>query len=71
MNIGHSFRNVLPFSREATSIMDFVDEPYADTLIDLIDLLRYEHDYCLYCGVRFEDQNDLQQSCPGFFEDDH
>ncbi|KDR11345.1 Coiled-coil domain-containing protein 75, partial [Zootermopsis nevadensis] len=33
--------------------------------------LRRTHFYCIWCGVQFEDEKDLQDSCPGPSRDDH
>lgn len=33
--------------------------------------LRSEYNYCYYCGVKYEDQGELFQYCPGFSEEDH
>ncbi len=57
--------------RQAASVLDFIEQPFTDKLIELLDLLRYEHYYCFYCGIKYENERDLQSNCPGFFEEDH
>lgn len=37
----------------------------------LLEYLRSHHLYCLYCGCKFNDIEDMNQSCPGIDEDDH
>lgn len=36
-----------------------------DKLATLTDYLRKEHLYCIWCGQNFNDQDDLNQNCPG------
>ncbi|RYH30130.1 DUF4187 domain-containing protein [archaeon] len=33
--------------------------------------LRSKHCYCFYCGVEYDDENDLISNCPGLSYDDH
>lgn len=33
--------------------------------------LRRTYFYCIWCGVQFDDEKDLQDSCPGPCQDDH
>lgn len=37
----------------------------------LVNYLRSKHVYCIYCGVRFVDSQDLEDSCPGSSYEDH
>ena len=37
----------------------------------LITYLRLEHCYCLYCGVSYESEEDMNQECPGPTREDH
>ena len=37
----------------------------------LISYLRQTYFYCLYCGTRFSDAQDLAENCPGETRDDH
>ncbi|KAM0883726.1 hypothetical protein ACQ4PT_031449 [Festuca glaucescens] len=40
-------------------------------LQNILDKLRYEHCYCLYCGCKYESAEVLADECPGPKEDDH
>ncbi|KAJ3109375.1 hypothetical protein HDU96_007240 [Phlyctochytrium bullatum] len=42
-----------------------------DQLRETVKYLRSEYCYCLWCGDRFKDQEELAQLCPGFWRDDH
>ncbi|KAJ4451942.1 hypothetical protein ANN_03425 [Periplaneta americana] len=33
--------------------------------------LRKEYCYCIWCGVQYDDEKDLQKSCPGLTRDEH
>ena len=37
----------------------------------LLTYIRLEHFYCLYCGISYESQEDMDQNCPGISRDDH
>ncbi|KAF7108396.1 hypothetical protein CFC21_108883 [Triticum aestivum] len=37
----------------------------------ILDKLRVQHHYCLYCGCKFESAGALANECPGPNEDDH
>jgi hypothetical protein len=41
------------------------------TLEECLAYLRSTYSYCYYCGARYNDAQDLQESCPGLTEDDH
>lgn len=41
------------------------------TLSDLLNYLRGTHNYCWYCGLKYNDQNDLLTNCPGKTRDIH
>jgi RNA polymerase-binding transcription factor DksA len=49
----------------------FEELPLADKVQRLNLHLRSEYDYCFYCGVKYADQKDLFESCPGDSEEDH
>ncbi|KAJ3220071.1 G patch domain-containing protein 11 [Dinochytrium kinnereticum] len=40
-------------------------------LREVVRYLRSEHFYCLWCGDRFKDQEEMAQFCPGEWRDDH
>lgn len=42
-----------------------------DRLSLVLAYLREEYTYCLWCGTRYEDYDDLKQHCPGPGEEDH
>lgn len=37
----------------------------------LTDYLRTTYCYCIWCGVKYEDGNDMSENCPGNTKDDH
>ena len=41
------------------------------SLEECLTYLRNNYYYCYYCGARYNDTNDLDESCPGLHEDDH
>jgi hypothetical protein len=42
-----------------------------DALEECLYYLRRIHCYCYYCGTRYEDEDDLQRSCPGLRDEEH
>ncbi|KAH7920272.1 hypothetical protein BV22DRAFT_1040030 [Leucogyrophana mollusca] len=42
-----------------------------DRLRVLLTHLRDKYAYCFWCGTQYEDQGDMERSCPGTEEDDH
>lgn len=42
-----------------------------ENLFKIIDYLRENYFYCLYCGFRATDNDDLNQNCPGPYRTDH
>ncbi|XP_006850049.2 G patch domain-containing protein 11 isoform X1 [Amborella trichopoda] len=42
-----------------------------EDLQDILMKLRDEHNYCLYCGCKYESGEALLSNCPGIEEDDH
>jgi hypothetical protein len=47
------------------------DLPAAAKLADVVQYLRKRYCYCLYCGTKYQDAADVEQHCPGPFEEDH
>jgi len=49
------------------------EDPFSpfEKLEMLITYIRAEHYYCLYCGINFDDSEDMTQNCPGPNRDDH
>ena len=45
--------------------------PPGAQLAAVLEHLRGRYCYCLYCGCRYEDADDMQQHCPGPSEGDH
>ena len=37
----------------------------------LLTYLRLEHFYCVYCGISYESDDDMQSNCPGPSREDH
>lgn len=37
----------------------------------LLNYLRTKYFYCLWCGVQYKDNDDLNGNCPGIMKDDH
>ena len=37
----------------------------------LLTYIRLEYFYCLYCGISYESQEDMDQNCPGPCREDH
>ena len=42
-----------------------------DRLELVLDYLRRRYAYCFWCGTEYEDQDDMEQNCPGIDEDAH
>ncbi|KAI0751355.1 hypothetical protein C8Q80DRAFT_1156875 [Daedaleopsis nitida] len=42
-----------------------------DRLTLVLDYLRRRYAYCFWCGTQYEDEEDMEQNCPGSDEDDH
>ena len=43
----------------------------ADRLRMVLEYLRSQHHYCLWCGMQYSSFEELEESCPGLYEDDH
>ena len=48
-----------------------IEFPPDEMLVVITQYLRTEHLYCIWCGITFNDSEDLQNSCPGNSRDDH
>ena len=48
-----------------------MDNQLEERLERLVTYLRNEHTYCFWCAVKYNDQQDLDEHCPGPEEDDH
>lgn len=42
-----------------------------EKLEKVVQYLRQEHSYCFWCSAQYYGQKDLEENCPGEFEDDH
>ena len=42
-----------------------------DKLSLLLTYLRVEHLYCLYCGIKYDSEEDILANCPGPAREDH
>ncbi|CAH3122400.1 unnamed protein product [Porites lobata] len=48
------------------------DEPEpAEKLVHLTMYLRRTHQYCIWCGTKFDDDQDIADNCPGDTAQDH
>lgn len=50
---------------------DEEDEVTAEELLELLNRLRIEFNYCFYCGCQYESADALISGCPGVEEEDH
>ena len=55
---------------EETLVEEDIFEP-AEKLEMLTNYLRISHLYCLWCGTKFQNEEDLATNCPGTTRDDH
>lgn len=46
-------------------------EPLSSQLNQLIAYSRKNYFYCPYCGIKFESKDDMQENCPGPYDQDH
>lgn len=52
--------------------LELFEELSLDEKIDKLNVfLRSFYNFCYYCGVKYEDQKDLFENCPGLTEDEH
>lgn len=52
--------------------LELFEELSLDDKIDKLNVfLRSFYNFCYYCGVKYEDQKDLFENCPGLTEDEH
>ncbi|PWN18487.1 hypothetical protein BCV69DRAFT_285116 [Microstroma glucosiphilum] len=49
----------------------FLSLPVSARLAITLDHLRSHHHYCLFCGVQYDSQEDMEATCPGEEEEDH
>ncbi|KAL1367619.1 hypothetical protein AAHE18_02G064500 [Arachis hypogaea] len=47
------------------------EEITKEDLQEVLMKLRDDHNYCLFCGCKYESKDDLLTNCPGTNEDDH
>ncbi|CDS07217.1 hypothetical protein LRAMOSA09740 [Lichtheimia ramosa] len=59
----------LPYPEEEMEVLKAL--PLEERLERLVTYLRNEHNYCFWCAVKYNDQQDLDENCPGLEEDDH
>lgn len=67
-----------PDTVQSCSTMQAVSEtdtwemlPAAQRLAEAAEYLRSRYSYCIYCGCKFEDPEDMGENCPGIEESDH
>ncbi|ODN04330.1 G patch domain-containing protein 11 [Orchesella cincta] len=47
------------------------DVPNEQKLESVMDYLRSEYFYCVWCGVKYDNNTDMTNSCPGMTREDH
>ena len=52
-------------------VEDEIEFPPDQMLLMVTEYLRTEHLFCIWCGITFNDTDDLQNSCPGNSREDH
>ncbi|CAK0782678.1 hypothetical protein CVIRNUC_005873 [Coccomyxa viridis] len=55
----------------AAPVNPWAELPIAEQLQDVLDRLRSEHSYCIFCGCQYADSAELTALCPGPQEGDH
>lgn len=45
--------------------------PIEDQVNALLSYLRTKYFYCVWCGIQYNDVEDLEEKCPGLCKDDH
>ncbi|KAI0692651.1 hypothetical protein BC835DRAFT_1307044 [Cytidiella melzeri] len=69
---GKQEANKTPYSEEDIKEAEqFLRLGPSDRLELVLDYLRRRYAYCFWCGTEYEDQNDMEQNCPGADEDAH
>eukprot|EP01130_Rhizamoeba_saxonica_P013351 TRINITY_DN5695_c0_g1_i1.p1 TRINITY_DN5695_c0_g1~~TRINITY_DN5695_c0_g1_i1.p1 ORF type:complete len:177 (+),score=43.07 TRINITY_DN5695_c0_g1_i1:442-972(+) len=60
---------------ERILLLDYLEQKTLDectTMIEnLLDYLRTTHTYCYFCGVVYNNNEDMESNCPGTTEEDH
>jgi len=49
----------------------FLQKPPTEQLLQILLYLRPVHKYCLWCAIRFTDDEDMNKTCPGLLPQDH
>ena len=47
------------------------DEDYIEKLKEILDYLKNNYLYCLWCGIKFDSKLDMDENCPGNDYEDH
>ena len=42
-----------------------------EKLVLVLSAIRQHHNYCVYCGTQYGDEEDMDAHCPGLLEEDH
>ena len=56
---------------QSDPVEDEIEFPPDQMLLMVTEYLRTEHLFCIWCGITFNDADDLQNSCPGNSREDH
>lgn len=56
---------------KADTVLDFDLQPIGSQLEQLIAYSRDNYFYCPYCGIKFASDEDMQENCPGPYDQDH
>ncbi|KAG8743596.1 hypothetical protein FRC12_015017 [Ceratobasidium sp. 428] len=69
---GAAVDNGPEFDDETTNAArEHLQKNVQDRLAALLEYLRSKYFYCFWCGASYDNQEDLEQNCPGLDEDDH
>lgn len=63
--------NEEPIIQEDMELDMINDMPLQERIMKLNIFLRSEVYYCFYCGIKYKDEGDLYEHCPGIKQDDH
>uniref|UniRef100_A0A0K0FA31 G patch domain-containing protein 11 n=1 Tax=Strongyloides venezuelensis TaxID=75913 RepID=A0A0K0FA31_STRVS len=56
---------------ESFRLERLTEDEIFDCLENIVNYLREQYFYCIYCGCTFEDEDDLKSQCPGVTREKH